>query len=162
MDALIDWLVGTRLSGFVMNYRWVWPISETLHFCGLTLLAGTVGLFDLRVLGFAKGVAPSALHRSLRWGLAGFAVSVATGIAFIAGTPDQYFYNAAFRFKVVFLLLMGINAAIFYRYEFGGVRRLGPYDDAPIGAKWSAAASLALLAAVMCAGRMLTFFRPPF
>ncbi len=58
MDAFIDWIVSTRLSWFVTEYRWVWPIAESVHFCGLTLLAGTVGLFDLRVLGFAKG------HRS--------------------------------------------------------------------------------------------------
>ena len=55
MDAFIDWIVSTRLSWFVTEYRWVWPISESLHFCGLTLLAGTVGLFDLRVLGLGQG-----------------------------------------------------------------------------------------------------------
>jgi hypothetical protein len=53
MDAFIDWIVSTRLSWFVTEFRWVWPITETLHFCALTVLAGTVGLFDLRVLGFA-------------------------------------------------------------------------------------------------------------
>ena len=75
MDAFIDWIVSTRLSWFVTEYRWVWPISESLHFCGLTLLAGTVGLFDLRVLGFVKGIAPSTLHATLPWGLAGFVAS---------------------------------------------------------------------------------------
>jgi hypothetical protein len=162
MDAVIDWLLDTRLSWFVTQYRWVWPISETLHFCGLTVLAGTVGLFDLRLLGLAKGVAPSALHRLLPWGVAGFGVSAVTGVMFIAGTPDQYFYNDAFKLKVVFLVLMGANAALFYWLEFGRIRALGPNDDAPPAAKGIAAASLLLLAAVMCCGRMLTFFRPPY
>jgi hypothetical protein len=162
MDALIDWIVSTKLSWFVTEYRWVWPISETLHFCGLTLLAGTVGLFDLRVLGFAKGLAPGALHATLPWGLAGFAVSVITGIMFISGTPDQYFYNDAFKLKVVFLALMGANAALFYWREFALVRALGPHDDAPRSTKLVAAASLLFLVAVMCCGRMITFFRPPY
>ena len=162
MDAVIDWLVSTRLSWFVLEYRWVWPISETLHFCGLTVLAGTVGLFDLRLLGLVKGVAPAVLHRQLSWGVAGFGVSVVTGIMFIAGTPDQYFYNNAFKLKVVFLALMGTNAALFYWLEFSRIRELGPNDDAPRAAKAIAAASLLFLAAVMCCGRMLTFFRPPF
>ena len=39
MEAFIDWIVSTRLSWFVTEFRWVWPIAETLHFCGLTLLA---------------------------------------------------------------------------------------------------------------------------
>jgi hypothetical protein len=162
MDAFIDWIVSTRLSWFVTNYRWVWPLSESVHFCGLTLLAGTVGLFDLRVLGLAKGIAPSSLHATLRWGLVGFAASLITGIMFISGAPDQYFYNNAFKLKVVFLTLMGANAALFYWREFAGVRALGPYDDAARSAKIVAAASLVFLAGVMLCGRMLTFFRPPY
>jgi hypothetical protein len=162
VDAFIDWIVSTRLSWFVTQYGWVWPISETLHFCGLTLLAGTVGLFDLRVLGLAKGIAPSTLHATLPWGLAGFGVSVVTGVMFISGAPDQYFYNDAFKFKVVFLILMGLNAAFFYWREFDRVRALGPYDDAPRSTKLVAAASLVILISVMCFGRMLTFFRPPY
>jgi uncharacterized membrane-anchored protein len=162
VDAAIDWIVSTRLSWFVTQYGWVWPISETLHFCGLTVLAGTVGLFDLRVLGLAKGIAPAALHATLPWGLAGFLVSVVTGVMFISGAPDQYFYNDAFKFKVVFLILMGLNAGFFYWREFDRVRALGPHDDAPRSAKVVAAASLAILVAVICFGRMLTFFRPAF
>ena len=162
MDALIDWIISTRLSWFVLEYRWVWPIAETLHFCGLTALAGTVGLFDLRVLGLAKGISPGTLHATLRYGLAGFAVSVVTGIMFISGTPDQYFYNEAFVLKMVFMALMGLNAGLFYWREFPRVRALGPNDDAPLRAKWIAAASLFFLVAVMCCGRMITFFRPPY
>lgn len=162
MDALIDWITSTQLSWFVTNYRWVWPASETLHFCGLVLMAGTVGMFDLRLLGVGKGIAPAALHRLLRWGITGFGVSVLTGTLFIAGTPEQYFYNAAFKLKVICLLLLGCNVLLFYSLEFQRVKALGPYDDTPLAAKWMASVSLTLLVAIMCCGRMLTFFRPPF
>jgi hypothetical protein len=162
MEAFIDWIVSTRLSWFVTEHRWVWPIAESVHFCGLTLLAGTVGLFDLRVLGLVKGVAPGTLHSTLKWGVAGFGASVLTGIMFISGTPDQYFYNDAFKLKVVFLVLMGGNAALFYWREFRGIALLGPHDDAPRSTKVVAAASLVFLVAVTLCGRMLTFFRPPF
>lgn len=161
MDELIRWLTSTHLSMFVMNYRWVWPIAESLHFCGLALMAGTVGLFDLRLLGFAKGLAPAELHRILRFGVAGFVVSAITGGMFISGMPDQYFYNSAFKLKVVGLFLMGLNVLLFYSLEFRAVRALGPADDAPLRAKWMAGASLFLIAFVICCGRMLTFFRPP-
>jgi hypothetical protein len=162
MHALIDWITSTPVSSFVLDYRWVWPISETLHFCGLVLMTGTVGMFDLRLLGVGKGIAPSVLHRSLRFGIAGFAVSVITGTLFIAGTPDQYFYNDAFKVKVVCLALLGCNAALFYLLEFRAIEALGPQDDAPRAAKVIAGISLTLLIAIMCSGRMLTFFRPPF
>ncbi len=162
LPAFIDWIYDTRLSWLITTYGWLWPINESLHFCALTLLAGTVGLFDLRVLGLVRGITPSALHATLPWGIAGFIVSVITGIQFIAGAPEQYFYNDAFRLKVVFLVLMGANAALFYWREFPAIQTLGPYDDAPRSTKIVAAASLVFLIGVMLCGRMLTFFRPPF
>jgi hypothetical protein len=161
MDRFIHWILGTPLSHLVNDYGWVWPICETLHFCGLTALAGTVGLFDLRLIGLAKGIAPRTLHATLPYGVAGFAVSVVTGIMFISGAPDQYFFNDAFKLKVVFLGLMGLNVGWFYWREFDRVRLLGPHADAPGSAKAVAALSLTFLIAVMCCGRMLTFFRPP-
>jgi uncharacterized protein DUF6644 len=162
MGPLIRWLVDTPVNSFVMDYRWVWPICESLHFCSLTVMAGTVGLFDLRVLGLAKGIAPGALHRIVRWGVVAFVVSFCTGLMFIFGQPDQYFYNNAFKVKVVCLVLMGANVLAFYSLEFASVRALGPNDDAPTRAKVFAGFSLLILVCVICAGRMLTFFRPPY
>jgi hypothetical protein len=150
------------VSWFVTEYRWVWPTLETLHFCGLTLMVGTVGLFDLRVLGLGKGLSPRTLHATLPWGVAGFAVSVVTGLMFISGAPEQYFYNDAFRLKAALLALLGANAALFYWREAPAVRLLGPDGDAPLSSKLVAAVSLTLLVGVMLCGRMITFFRPPY
>jgi hypothetical protein len=162
MNTLIQWLYDSWPSHLVNDYRWSWPIAESVHFFGLVLLAGTVGAFDLRVLGIAKGVRPADLHRLLRFGILGFALLLITGLLFISGAPEQYFYNRAFHLKAIALTLTGINVILFYRFEFPGVRALGPHDDAPRAAKVMAGFSLALLAAVMLFGRMLTFFRPPF
>lgn len=161
MHAVLDWIAATELSRIVLDSRWLWPVSESIHFMGLVLLAGTIGMFDLRVLGVAKGFAPPAIHRLVPFGLGGFGLSIGTGILFIAGTPDQYFYNSAFHLKLVFLVLMAANAAYFYGFLFSGVRSLGAGDDTPRAAKLSATLSLLFLVAVMCCGRMLTFFRPP-
>jgi hypothetical protein len=160
LPDIIRWLTHTPINTLVMDYRWTWPISESLHFCGLALMVGTVGTFDLRVLGLGKGMAPAALHRSIRFGLVGFATSIVTGALFIFGQPDQYFYNDAFKVKVVCLLLLGLNVCAFYGLEARRVLALGAGEDASPRAKAFAAISLTLLVAIMCAGRMLTFFRP--
>ena len=160
MQRIMDWMLGTDLSSFVLDVDWVWPVSETLHFIGLVMLAGTVGMFDLRVLGVAKGIPPAELHKLLRVGVLGFGISVATGTMFIFGTPDQYFYNAAFHLKAIGLALMGANAVLFYALFYRRVRALGPDDDAELPAKVCASLSFGLLVGVMCCGRMLTFFRP--
>ena len=57
------WIRGTALSMYVRDTPWLWPTMETLHFIGLSLLIGTVGLFDLRVLGVAKQIPRSAPSR---------------------------------------------------------------------------------------------------
>jgi len=160
LREIIAWLTSTPVNTLVMDYRWTWPISESLHFCSLALMVGTVGTFDLRLLGLGKGISPAALHYSIRFGVAGFIVSVVTGALFIFGQPDQYFYNNAFKVKVVCLLLLGLNVCAFYTLEARQVLALGPGDDAPRRAKVFAAISLTLLVAIMCAGRMLTFYRP--
>lgn len=162
MQALMDWIVSTPANHLMIDYRWSWPIAETLHFIGLIMMAGTVGAFDLRLLGFARAIPPATLHRMLRYGMAGFGISLVTGILFISGTPDQYFYNYAFYFKMASLTAMGVNVALFYTREFEFVLAMGPDDEARPAAKRMAVASLALLAAVMLGGRMLTFFRPPY
>jgi len=162
MDALITWLYGTWPSHFINDYRWSWPIAESVHFFGLVLMTGTVGAFDLRLLGLGKGIAPKTLHRLLRFGLFGFALSVITGLLFISGAPEQYFYNRSFHLKVITLTAIGINVALFYGLEFRAVAAMGPTDTAPRRAKIMASVSLALLVAVILFGRMLTFFRPAF
>lgn len=159
-EQAIEWLESTALANLVFTYGWLWPISEALHFMGLVLLVGSVGLFDLRMLGLGKGIPPAAVHRLVPFGLLGFGVSVLTGSVFVTATPDQYFYNPAFHFKAVFLVLMGLNAAFFYLAPYRAVRRLGPYDAVPPMARVCALLSLSFLTAVMCCGRMLTFYRP--
>jgi hypothetical protein len=160
METWVTWIVGTPLSRIVMGSDWLWPIAESLHYMGLMLLVGTVGLFDLRVLGLGKGMPPAVVHKLVRVGMLGFALSAATGVLFIAGQPDQYFYNRAFHWKLLFLGFMGLNVTFFYTMLHTRLKALGPFDDAPLAAKLSTALSLLIMIGVMCAGRLLTFFRP--
>jgi hypothetical protein len=75
MEPWEVWVRSTDLHFFVIRHPWLWPLCETIHYIGLSLLLGTVGLFDLRALGVAKGIAPYAIHRLIRWGIAGYALN---------------------------------------------------------------------------------------
>src|ERR1044071_9344334 len=68
-EAWERWVRATGLHRFVADHAWVWPMSETLHYLGLSLLLGTVGMFDLRVLGMAKKIPPAALHKLIPIGI---------------------------------------------------------------------------------------------
>jgi hypothetical protein len=162
LDAFAHWLVTTRLSAFVTGYSWVWPASETLHFVGLSLLLGAVGLIDLRMLGVAKRIPFGPLFRLVPWGVLGFAINVATGILFFAGHPEQYVHNIAFQLKMVLILAAGINVVLFNFALFRKTAALGPGADATPGARAVAAASLLLWLGVMYLGRMLPYIGDSF
>ena len=160
LQRVYDVLGNTPVSFWMREVPWAWPLCESIHFIGLSLLIGTVGLFDLRLLGFARRVPMAAFHRLIPIGIAGFLMNVATGFCFLSGTPDQYFLNGAFQFKVMFLAIAGINVAAFYLTMFRKVRALGPGDLAPLPARVIGGVSLAAWIGVMTCGRLLTFFRP--
>jgi hypothetical protein len=155
---------GTALHHFVyLNEPWLWPTCEIIHYFGLTLLLGTVGMFDLRVLGLAKSIPPATIHRLVPWGVGGFILNVLTGIMFFSGHPDQYFYNDAGRLKALFMAVAGINILVFYgTTALPEMKTLGPGADASTRIKVIAGISLAMWVAVLICGRMLTWFRPPF
>ena len=164
MTAFQIWLVATLAKAVpirdLMHTRWGWPIAESLHFVGLTLLVGTIGLFDLRLLGMARTIPIAAMHRFIRWGLVGFALNATTGSLFLMAEPDQYVYNPSFQFKLLFIALAGLNALAFYATSFRRVTSRGAAPDAPLTAKFIAAVSLSLWIGVIIAGRLLTFYRP--
>lgn len=159
---LVESLEASPIGFFVNEYTWAWPIAESFHFIGLCLLVGTVGLFDLRLLGFVKSIPLPALHRLIPWGILGFGINVVTGSMFLAAAPFQYLYNESFYFKVAFLTVAGVNVAVFYLIFYRQIITLGSGDDAPRGARIIGGISLAMWVGVMVAGRLLTFYRPLF
>ncbi|MEI9814539.1 MAG: DUF6644 family protein [Acidobacteriota bacterium] len=160
-EAIRLWLQTLPMRNIMMDTRWAWPTCESIHFLGLSLLIGTVGMFDLRLMGVGRKIPPAALHRLIRYGVAGFIMNVLTGLCFLSAAPDQYIYNPAFRWKVIFLVCAGLNILVFYSSQFKRVRRLGSGDPIPLGARMVGFASLSLWVGVITAGRLLTFFRPP-
>jgi hypothetical protein len=162
LNAIEPVLRTSALGAWVRHSQYAWPVLESLHFIGMSVLIGTVGLFDLRLLGFARGVPFAAMHRLIPVGIGGFALNALTGLCFLSGTPDQYLFNLAFRVKVSCMLIAGLNVMFFYTRVFRRLEALGPDAAPPVGARLAGAVSLTMWVGVMAAGRLLTFFRPPY
>ena len=163
MADLQIWLVKAFASmtsvGALMRSAWMWPAAESVHFIGLSLLVGTIILFDLRLLGVAPRIPIGALHRLVPWGLVGYGLTLSSGVMFLMTEPDQYFYNPAFQFKVLFMAAAGVNAAAFYLSSSRQATAPGVHEAPPL-AKAIATMSLCLWLAVIVAGRLITFYRP--
>lgn len=162
MDAFALWLRGTEVSIWIRDWPWLWPLLETLHFVGMSMLIGVIGLLDVRLLGLLKNVPVGGLRRLLPWGIAGFVINLVTGVMFIVGAPDQYIKNPAFYLKVVFLLLAGANALLFEIRWGATVAAMGAIERTPSALKVAGAVSLVSWFMVLYWGRMLPFIGNAF
>jgi hypothetical protein len=162
--AFSKWLETTNLSWAVRGgMPWIWPASETLHFVGLCMLVGVIGVMDLRLIGLLKGIPIGSLERLVPWAVAGFVINVVTGVLFYIGAPGQYYGNAMFWAKMAFITLAGINVLVF---KLSGISRtvdqLSGEADTPWSAKLIGATSLFLWLGVIFFGRMLPFLGGAF
>ena len=157
-----NWLGALDAWRLVNNHDWLWPLMEMIHFIGMALLIGSVGLLDFRILGLGRGLPIARLEMLVPLGIAAFAANATTGVLFVlanpTGGPAAYLTNLAFQIKVILMVIAGINAWLFY--ALGISRRLatlGPQDNAPVDAKVVAAASLALWIGVIIFGRLIMY-----
>jgi hypothetical protein len=142
---------------FVIEYsRWIWPLIEDFHFIGLILIMGTVGLLNIRVLGFLKKLPVRPLHRLVPLGIAGLSINVVTGILFFIGMPSFYVFNWVFQAKILAILFAAGNLILFHCTGiFRKWDRVGPGEEAPFFAKIVAATSLLLWLGVIVLGRYI-------
>lgn len=145
-----------------MHTPWGWPIIESLHFIGLCLLLGTVGVFDLRMLGVAPGLPYQELYRLIPYGVAGYLLNASTGVMFLTSAPDQYVYNPAFQTKILFMLLAGLNMLVFHGAFSGTVRNTEATLKLSLTVKVIAAISLLAWCVIIVCGRLITYYRPPY
>jgi hypothetical protein len=132
--------------------RWVWvfPVVESVHICGFTLLVGTVTILDLRLLGLCfRQLSISHVAKNLApWINTGILIQLITGAYLFSGDPGEYVQVAAFRSKMLLLLL----ALIFH---FTAIRKVTAesQDSAPLGwRRLAAVVSLGLWVSVLLAG----------
>jgi len=162
LDPLVQWLQATQLSLWINQSTWVWPLCETLHFIGLSLLLGVTGFFDLRLIGFFKRVSVAAAKDLMPLALIGFAINAATGAVFLIGLPGQYVHNRVWWFKLGFILLAGVNALLYETRLSARVLALAPGEDTPGTVKLIGLVSLVSWLAVLYCGRMLPFLGDAF
>ncbi|HJZ78663.1 MAG TPA: hypothetical protein VKE51_43345 [Vicinamibacterales bacterium] len=162
MDGFAAWLESTALSRAVVQYPWVWPLCEIIHFVGLTLVIGIAGFFDLRLMGFMKRVPVAAARDLMPFAIAGFLMNLATGTTFFIGKPDQYVNNVAWWAKVFCLVLAGVNAMFFETTIGVRTMTVAAGDETPRAAKIVGAVSLASWLGVLYWGRMLPYIGNAF
>jgi hypothetical protein len=158
---VLEWIKQTPVGEFVRSSTWAFPALQSLHFIGMSMLIGIVGVIDLRVLGLARALPIHPLHRLLPVAFTGFAINLITGIMFFCHDPYVYAFNPSFRLKMLLILLAGLNALWFRLGVFIDVDKWGPGIEASALAKVISAFSLLIWVGVITAGRYIAFTSSP-
>ena len=157
MDALVQAIEGGAINNWILSSYWLWPVLEIIHFIGLSLLLGAMLIVDLRLAGYLRQIDITATHRLLPWATFGFLLNLATGTLFFLGDPARYSINIGFQFKMVLVLIAGLNALWFIWKINPRVPSWDANGDTPTEAKVVAVLSLVAWFGVLLLGRLIPY-----
>src|SRR5579863_4270271 len=153
------WLQTTSVSTSIRESTLLFPVLEGSHLLGLGVSAGTIALSDLRMMGliFKKEKATDIMGGLLPFTIAGFIFMMITGVFLFWSEPIKCYESLWFRLKVVFLILAGVNAAVFHLTIWRTMDRWADQLPPPTGARWAGFLSLVLWGLVIAAGRTTAY-----
>jgi hypothetical protein len=154
--AFLEWLQSTWLGVTVAESLWGYPLFETIHTIGMALLIGSLGLINLRVLGYKPDLPIIGTRDLLPLAWIGFTANAISGAALFTSDAVYFFASYTFRIKMVLIILGGVNAAILGGKIFREIPA-GAAVTPTTGMKWIAGSSLVFwIGAVIC-GRLIAY-----
>ena len=113
---IAKWVQETPGSISIRESILMFPVLEGSHLLGIAVSAGTIAISDLRMMGliFKKESASDVFHQLIPWTTAGFAMMIITGMLLLWSEPVKLYNSIWFRYKVLFLILAGLNVLIFH------------------------------------------------
>lgn len=149
-SAFGEWMRGNVLA---------MPLVNALHVLCISIVFGTILVVDLRLLGLldrsraVSRVAADMLH--LTW--FAFGGAVLSGALYFAANATTYWFNMAFRFKMLAILLAGLNMMLFQFVTWRGVARWDQGVPTPTAARLAGALSILIWTCVVVLGRVIGF-----
>jgi hypothetical protein len=157
--AIIQSIEASALGEWMRSSLHAMPWVNAVHVLCITLVFGSILVVDLRLLGLLDRqrafTRVSGEMLGLTW--AAFVGAVVSGALFFAANAGTYWFNDAFRFKMLAILLAGINMLAFRSLVFRTVPAWDRTTPTPVSAKLAGAVSILLWTTVIVLGRMIGF-----
>ena len=159
IGQFLDSLQASALATWIRESLYAFPLIESFHVIGLTLVFGTTAILDLRLMGLASVQRPfrKVAADLLKWTWAGFALAVMTGLLMFITNAQVYFNNLQFRLKMAALVLAGINVLVFELTAGRTIHRWDSDKAAPFSGRLAGAFSLVLWISIIFLGRWIGF-----
>jgi len=158
MQALYNSAIGTAVRESGTLFPWI----ESVHVLAITIVVGTIAIVDLRLMGFSahRRGARQLIIDMLPFTWVAFVVAIISGSMLFLSNATAYYESMPFRFKLLAILIAGINMAIFHLTAY---RQIGQWDDRlppPNGARLAGLSSLSLWLLIIFLGRWIGYAYP--
>jgi uncharacterized protein YacL len=157
--AFFEWLADSPWSIDLHESQYAYSIIESIHVWTMAVFFGSVVMFDLRLLGLTMRKVPASevLERLLPLTIAAFVIMVISGTLLFYAIPLRSYQNIFFRFKMLLLVLAGLNVWIFHARVYPKVVGGDVEGVLPRAAKVAGGFSLVLWIGVVFSGRMIAY-----
>jgi hypothetical protein len=154
--GFLEWLQQTPPAIFVAETLWAYPLFETLHTLGMALLIGSLGLINLRLLGYKPELPILGTLDLLPLAWLGFTINLISGLALFMSDAVYFWNSVTFKIKLGLILLAGINAFILSQSVFREARAGKTIRIQP-AIRLVAASSLVFWVGAIIAGRLIAY-----
>ena len=157
--SVCEWLQNLPWASGIKHSAWQFPVIESIHSLGLSVMVWPVAMLDLRLLGVAMRRQPVSQVASqfLPWVWTGFVLMILTGGLLFASEAVKCYNSPFFRIKLVLVGVAGLNALVFHKTVFRDVETWDKNAPTPWRAKLAGACSLVVWIGVVAMGRALAY-----
>jgi hypothetical protein len=161
-NGLMQMLYDSGVAAAIRESDTLFPMLESVHVLMIAVVVGTIAIVDLRLLGIAshrRGARQLTIDM-LPFTWVAFVLAVISGSLLFVSNATGYFESVPFRFKLLTILIAGINMGIFHVTAY---RKIGEWDDqvhTPMAARVAGFTSLTLWVLIVFLGRWIGYSAP--
>jgi hypothetical protein len=155
VPAFFTWCQSSWVGQGIRDSQWLFPVIESLHLLGLSVIGGSVLAVNLSLLGLGLGPrsAPQLWRDTSPWFVGSLAVMLGSGALLFTSEAEKLFYHDAFWVKMSALVLSLVFSATVLRRT-----ALADPDSVPaLRSRAVALVSLLLWSVVGAGGRWIGF-----
>jgi hypothetical protein len=157
--SFVQSIESSAVGEWMRNHVLAMPLVEAAHVLCIAVVFGTILVVDLRLLGLfdRQRAVTRVADEMLRLTWIAFIGAVLTGALYFAANAGTYWFNTAFRFKMLAILLAGINMAVFQFVTYKGVAGWDRDAAPPRAARIAGGLSILIWTTVVVLGRVIGF-----
>lgn len=160
LNDICLWIDQTALSQAIQVTKWAVPTVQTIHILAIAVVASSVLMINLRLIGVFWASRPmkdvtSRFLPLVWWPLL---LLFATGVLMIIAEPARSLKNPAFQLKMLLLIAALIVTGLFQFLQRRNASFGDPHSGPRAAAATLAVVSMLLWTSIIFAGRWIAYF----